>query len=191
VKISLAVVVKVVWAQSYEQNALRRKNAAKKQLLAARFCFYLRRCPKIPNPQINESSSTMTSTVQYLGELRTEATHLFSGTKILTDAPLDNQGKAEAFSPTDLCATSLAACAMTIMGISARNHGLDMTGARADVTKVMAADPRRIARVVITFVMPPNGYTDTQKEILEKAARTCPVSFSLAEGVEQAMEFVW
>ncbi|MFN0033663.1 MAG: OsmC family protein [Saprospiraceae bacterium] len=133
----------------------------------------------------------MTSTVTYLGELRTEATHLFSGTKIITDAPLDNQGKAEAFSPTDLCATSLATCALTIMGISARNHGLDMAGAHAEVTKIMAADPRRIARVVIRFVMPQNGYTDTQKAILEKAARTCPVSFSLAEGIEQDLEFVW
>lgn len=133
----------------------------------------------------------MTSTVKYLGELRTEATHLFSGTKILTDAPLDNQGKAEAFSPTDLCATSLASCAMTIMGISARNHELDMTGATAEITKIMAADPRRIAKVIIKFIMPPNGYTDTQKVILEKAARTCPVSFSLAEGVEQEMTFEW
>lgn len=133
----------------------------------------------------------MTSTVTYLGELRTEATHLYSGTQIITDAPLDNQGKAEAFSPTDLCATSLASCAMTIMGISARNHGMDMTGARAEVTKIMASDPRRIAGVTIRFVMPPKGYTDVQKQILEKAARTCPVSFSLAAGVEQVMEFVW
>lgn len=133
----------------------------------------------------------MTSTVTYLGELRTEATHLYSGTKILTDAPLDNQGKAEAFSPTDLCATSLASCAMTLMGISARNHELDITGAKAEVTKVMAADPRRISRVLIKFVMPQNGFTEIQKQILEKAALTCPVSFSLAEGIEQVMEFEW
>ncbi len=133
----------------------------------------------------------MTSTVTYLGELRTEATHLFSGIKIITDAPLDNQGKAEAFSPTDLCATSLASCAITLMGISARNHEIDMTGTMAEVTKVMASDPRRISKVLIKFVMPKNGYTDMQKLILEKAARTCPVSFSLAEGVEQGMEFEW
>lgn len=133
----------------------------------------------------------MTSTVTYLGELRTEGTHLFSGTKIITDAPLDNQGKAEAFSPTDLCATSLASCALTIMGISARNHAFDMNGTTAEVTKIMAADPRRISQVVIRFVMPQNDYTDTQKQILEKAARTCPVSFSLAEGIEQVMEFAW
>ncbi len=133
----------------------------------------------------------MTSTVQYLGELRTEATHLHSGTKIITDAPLDNQGKAEAFSPTDLCATSLATCLMTIMGISARNHGLDMTGARANINKIMAADPRRIARVEVKVVMPPNGYTDVQKKMLEAAARSCPVAFSLAEGIEQAIDFEW
>jgi len=134
---------------------------------------------------------SMTSTVQYLGDLRTEATHLYSGTKIITDAPLDNQGKAEAFSPTDLCATSLATCLMTIMGISARNHGLDMTGAKADINKVMASDPRRIARVEIQITMPANGYTDVQKKILETAARTCPVAFSLAEGIEQAIDFEW
>jgi len=133
----------------------------------------------------------MTSTVTYLGELRTEATHLFSGTKIITDAPLDNQGKAEAFSPTDLCATSLASCALTIMGISARNHEFDLNGATAEVTKIMASDPRRIAKVVIRFVMPQKDYTETQKFIPEKAAKTCPVSFSLADGVEQVMEFVW
>ena len=133
----------------------------------------------------------MTSTVTYLGELRTEATHLLSGIKIITDPPPDNQGKGEAFSPTDLCATSLAACAMTIMGISARNHAFDLTGAYAEVTKIMAADPRRISRIVVRFVMPQNDYTDTQKQILEKAARTCPVSFSLAEAIEQDFEFVW
>jgi putative redox protein len=97
---------------------------------------------------------TMTATVTYLGELRTEATHLLSGTKIITDAPPDNQGKGEAFSPTDLCATSLAACMITIMGISARNHGLDMTGAHATINKIMASDPRRIARVEINITMP-------------------------------------
>lgn len=133
----------------------------------------------------------MTSTVTYLGELRTEATHLLSGTKIITDAPPDNQGRGEAFSPTDLCATSLATCLMTIMGISARNHGLDMTGAHAKVLKVMAANPRRIARVEVHVVMPPNGYTDEQKKLLETAARTCPVAFSLAEGIEQVIEFEW
>ncbi len=133
----------------------------------------------------------MTSTVEYLGELRTEATHFLSGKKIITDAPPDNQGRGEAFSPTDLCATSLASCMLTIMGISARNHGLDMTGAKAEVNKIMAADPRRISRIEITFTMPKNGYTDTQKKVLELAARTCPVHFSIAEGLEEVLVFEW
>lgn len=133
----------------------------------------------------------MTSTVQYLGELRTEATHLLSGTKIITDAPPDNQGKGEAFSPTDLCATSLASCMLTIMGISARNHGWDITGAKADVTKIMAADPRRISRIEVHFTMPRNGFSDVQKKVLETAARTCPVHFSIAEGIEEVIVFDW
>ena len=133
----------------------------------------------------------MTSTVTYLGELRTEATHLFSGTKIITDAPLDNQGRAEAFSPTDLCATSLASCMLTIMGISARNHGLNMDGAHATINKIMAANPRRIARVEIHIVMPKNEFDEGQRKLLETAGRSCPVAFSLAEGIEQAIEFEW
>ncbi|MBP6828032.1 MAG: OsmC family protein, partial [Saprospiraceae bacterium] len=99
----------------------------------------------------------MTSKVEYLGELRTECTHLRSGQKFITDAPVDNQGKGEAFSPTDLSATSLASCMLTTMGISALNHGIDMNGAGAEVHKIMASDPRRIARVEVTVRMPKNG----------------------------------
>lgn len=133
----------------------------------------------------------MTSTVTYLGDLRTEAVHLQSGTKIISDPPLDNQGRGESFSPTDLCATSLASCMITIMGISARNHGLDMTGAHATVNKIMAADPRRIARIEIHITMPKNGFSEVQKKLLETAGRNCPVAFSLAEGIEQAIVFEW
>jgi uncharacterized OsmC-like protein len=133
----------------------------------------------------------MTSTVQYLGDLRTEATHLLSGTKIITDAPLDNQGKGGAFSPTDLCATSLASCMLTLMGISARNHGWDITGAHASVNKIMAADPRRIARIELTITMPPHPYTEVQKKILETAARTCPVHFSIHADIEEVVVFEW
>ena len=133
----------------------------------------------------------MTSTVEYLGELRTEATHLLSGQKIITDAPPDNQGRGEAFSPTDLCATSLASCMLTIMGISARNHGWNIDGAKAEVTKIMASDPRRIARIEIRFSMPRNNYTDGQRKVLEHAARTCPVHFSISEGLEEVVEFDW
>jgi uncharacterized OsmC-like protein len=133
----------------------------------------------------------MTSTVEYLGDLRTQATHLLSGIQIITDAPPDNQGKGEAFSPTDLCATSLASCMLTIMGISARGHGMDMEGAKATVHKIMAANPRRIARIELDIYMPDKGYTDGQKKILETAARTCPVHFSLSEGMEEIVNFHW
>ena len=133
----------------------------------------------------------MTSTVHYLGDLRTEATHLLSGSKIVTDAPPDNQGKGEAFSPTYLCATSLASCMLTIMGISARNHGWNIDGAVASVNKIMASDPRRISKVEIRIVMPKNGFEENQKRVLEAAGRSCPVAFSLAEGIEQDIEFEW
>jgi putative redox protein len=131
------------------------------------------------------------SKVTYLGNLRTSATHLASGQVIITDAPKDNQGLGEAFSPTDLTATSLASCAMTIMGISARGHNLDITGATAEVTKVMAADPRRIAAITVTVNMPAGTYTDAQKKILEIAGKSCPVMFSLGDGVEKTIEFMW
>ena len=127
----------------------------------------------------------------YLGDLRTEAVHLRSGTRIITDAPTDNHGKGEAFSPTDLCAASLASCMLTIMGISARNHGLNIDGASASINKIMASDPRRIACVEIRLEVPGSQLDERQRKILETAARTCPVAFSLAEGVEQVVEFEW
>ncbi len=133
----------------------------------------------------------MTSKVTYLGDLRTEATHLASGQTIITDAPVDNHGRGEAFSPTDLAATSLATCALTIMGIAARNHGLDIDGATAEVTKIMAADPRRIARIEVRITLPAKGYTAKQRKVLETAGRNCPVMYSLGEGVEKALEFIW
>lgn len=133
----------------------------------------------------------MTSRIEYLGDLRTQATHLLSGQQILTDAPLDNQGRGEAFSPTDLCATSLGSCMLTIMGISARGHGLDITGTTAEITKIMAADPRRIARIEVKIIMPKGDYSERHRQILETAARTCPVAFSLHPDLVQVIEFVW
>ena len=91
---------------------------------------------------------------KYLGNLRVECEHLQSGTKMITDAPTDNHGKGESFSPTDLCASSLAACMMTIMGLYAQNAGIDVTGTEIEITKVMAADPRRIGEVIVIFRMP-------------------------------------
>ena len=120
----------------------------------------------------------MTSKVTYLGYLRTECEHLQSKSTIITDAPLDNQGKGEAFSPTDTVATALASCMFTIIGIKARDNGLKVEGAYAEVTKTMAADPRRISgiKVEINF---PASYEDKDRKILERAAKTCPVLFSL------------
>ena len=129
---------------------------------------------------------------KYLGDLRVESTHLASGTKILTDAPLDNQGKGEAFSPTDLCATSLAACALTIMGIYGNNHGVDITGAEAEVTKKMSASPpRRIAEIDVIFTMPDREYSDKEKQSLERAAASCPVHLTLHPEVKQNIIFHW
>lgn len=135
----------------------------------------------------------MTSTILYKGDLRTEMLHLGSGSKVETDAPLDNQGKGERFSPTDLVATALGSCMLTIMGIAARTHGMDIDGTRMDIEKGMVADPqRRIGRIGIRIIMPQNGHYDTKaRAILEKAALTCPVYLSLHENVEKAIEWVW
>ncbi|MCS6990956.1 MAG: OsmC family protein [Chitinophagales bacterium] len=123
--------------------------------------------------------ATITATVRYEGDLRCKLTHNFSGTTIYTDAPLDNHGKAQSFSPTDLAATSAAACALTIMGIAAREHGFNIDGARAEVTKIMAANPRRIAEIHIHFFFPPFPYTDAHRRLIEHIALNCPVMVSL------------
>jgi uncharacterized OsmC-like protein len=136
----------------------------------------------------------MSSTVRvkYLGDLRVESTHLASGAQILTDAPLDNNGKGEGFSPTDLCVTSLAACATTIMGIYGKQHGVDITGAEVEVTKIMSpSPPRRIAQIDVTFIMPDRDYSDKEKASLERAAKTCPVHLSLHPEVKQNLVFRW
>lgn len=120
----------------------------------------------------------MTSKVFYLGNLRTSCEHLQSKSVFITDAPLDNQGKGEAFSPTDTVATALASCMFTIIGIKARDMELEIEGAYAEVTKTMAADPRRISgiKLVINF---PASYEEKQRKVLERAAKTCPVLYSL------------
>ncbi len=130
-----------------------------------------------------------TSIVVYEGELRTRSTHVFSGTEILTDAPLDNQGKAQAFSPTDLLATSLANCLLTIAGMAARAHHFSIDGTRAEVTKIMASDPRRVAAIEVILQFPINNYSDKEKKIIENAARTCPVSYSLHPDIKQTITF--
>lgn len=133
-----------------------------------------------------------TSTVKYLGGLRTEAVHLQSGTAILTDAPTDNQGKGEAFSPTDLVATALATCILTTIGIvSAREGYAKIDGAEASVTKVMYADPRRIGEIHVKITMPKNNFSDKEKTVYEHTAHACPVARSLHPDLIQKIEIVW
>jgi uncharacterized OsmC-like protein len=131
-----------------------------------------------------------TSKVTYLGNLRTSSTHLQSGSEIITDAPLDNKGKGEAFSPTDTVANSLASCMFTVMGIKALEMGVDFSNAAAEVTKVMATEPRRISEIHVTFEM--NLKTDDKtKTILERTAMTCPVYYSLHPDIKKVIVFNW
>ncbi|HEX7414333.1 MAG TPA: OsmC family protein [Bacteroidia bacterium] len=133
-----------------------------------------------------------TSEVTYLGELRTEAVHLQSGNKIVTDAPKDNHGKGEAFSPTDLVATALASCMISLMGIVSMKEGIKKAdGAVAKVTKVMYADPRRIGEIHISIIMPASNFTEKEKKIYEHAAHTCPVAKSLHPDLKQVIEFIY
>jgi putative redox protein len=131
----------------------------------------------------------ITIKTKYLGELRTEATHVRSGNKLITDAPPDNQGKGEAFSPTDLLATSLGSCMMTIIGIAARTHGFNVDGTDIRITKIMAENPRRVAEVVIEFDFPVNQYSEKEKAIIKNAAKTCPVAKSLHPDLKQTIVF--
>ena len=127
----------------------------------------------------------------YLGELRTENEHLQSGNKVITDAPTDNRGKGEYFSPTDLLATALGSCIMTIMGIKARDNGIDIEGTQIDVTKIMASDPRRVAEVVVEFTFPAKNYTDEEKQLVESVAGVSPVPLSLHPDLIQTIKFNW
>jgi uncharacterized OsmC-like protein len=131
-----------------------------------------------------------TSKVTYLGNLRTENEHLKSGDKFITDAPTDNNGKGEAFSPTDTVATGLANCMITMMGIKARDMKVNMDGTTAMVTKTMAADPRRISKIEVVLNFPA-GIDDKSKKILENTARTCPVHYSLHPDIERVITFNW
>ncbi len=132
----------------------------------------------------------MTSRVVYNGDLRTTSVHLQSGTEILSDAPKDNHGKGEAFSPTDLVANSLATCMFSIMGIKARDLNVDLSGSTAIVTKLMQAEPRKISRIEIIFDMA-ISVDDKTKTILERAALTCPVYLSLHPDIEKDVVFHW
>jgi uncharacterized OsmC-like protein len=132
----------------------------------------------------------MTSKVTYLGELRTSSIHIQSGTEILSDAPTDNNGKGEAFSPTDLLANSLGSCMMTIMGIKSRDLEVDLAGSTVEVTKIMQAEPRKVAKIQLIFQMAV-ATTEKNRIILERAAMNCPVLLSLNPDIDKEISFSW
>ncbi|KRB56998.1 OsmC family protein [Flavobacterium sp. Root186] len=132
----------------------------------------------------------MTSKITYLGDLRTSSIHIQSGSEIISDAPLDNNGKGEAFSPTDTVANALASCMFTIMGIKARDLNVDLVDSTAEVTKVMNAEPRRIGAIEVVFELKSNA-DEKSKIILERAAMTCPVFLSLSSEIEKNVTFNW
>ena len=128
----------------------------------------------------------------YSGELRTEATHIRSGNKLITDAPVDNLGKGEYFSPTDLVATALGSCMITVMGIAARTHQFNIDGARLVITKIMTQEaPRKIAEIVVEITFPANDYSVKEKKILDYVVKTCPVALSLHPDVKQTVTLIY
>ena len=125
----------------------------------------------------------------YLGNLRTQATHVLSGNALLTDAPLDNNGKGEAFSPTDLVAAALGSCMVTIMGIVAEREGVSLEGLSWEVTKIMQSDPRKIQEIQVNFYWSGPTFTPALSQKLKNAARTCPVALSLDPVLTQTITF--
>jgi putative redox protein len=133
----------------------------------------------------------MTATVTYKSNLRTTCLHLQSGSVFETDAPTDNKGKGERFSPTDLIATGLGACLITTMGIKAESMNIQLDGAKVEVTKVMVSDPRRIGKIIVHATLPALNLDEKTIEILERVGRTCPVERSLHPDVELDIQFKW
>lgn len=132
----------------------------------------------------------MTSKITYVGDLRTICIHLQSGTEILTDAPTDNHGKGEAFSPTDLVATALGSCMVSIMAIKSKDLEVDLKDSTISITKIMQAEPRKIAKIVVVLDMAIN-VSEKNRIILERSAMTCPVLLSLHPDIEKEVTFNW
>jgi putative redox protein len=130
-----------------------------------------------------------TSKIIYNGGLRTTSVHERSGVEIITDAPIDNKGKGEAFSPTDLLATSLGNCMLTIIGIAANEHGFSIDGTTCEITKIMAEGPRRVVEIIASFQFPDTDYNDKVKAIIERSAKTCPVMYSLHPDIKKTVSF--
>lgn len=127
--------------------------------------------------------------MRYLGQLRTQGTHLTSGNTVITDAPVDNNGRGAAYSPTDLVCSALGSCMMTIMGIVADRNSLDLTDMEMAITKKMVTNPRRIAEIILEISIPNKRFTEKEKTLLENAARTCPVALSLHPDIQQTVTF--
>lgn len=134
----------------------------------------------------------MTSTIIYKGHLRTEMTHLQSGSIVETDAPTDNNGNGERFSPTDLVATAMGSCMLTIMGIACNTHSINIDGTLIEITKIMQANPRRIAEIVAKITIKgQSSYSEKEQKIIENAALTCPVYLSLHPELKKTVDFMW
>jgi hypothetical protein len=131
------------------------------------------------------------SQIEYKGALRTSSIHLKSGQQIITDAPTDNNGKGEAFSPTDLLSTSLGCCMLTIMGIVAERHSISIEGTKIDISKIMGTEPRRVIEIIVEMNIPRADLSDKDKHLLEQAALTCPVAKSLHPDLKQTVHFSW
>ena len=132
----------------------------------------------------------MTSKITYLGELRTSSIHIQSGSEIISDAPIDNNGKGAAFSPTDTVANGLGSCMFTVMGIKAAEMNVDLSYSTAEITKIMAAEPRRISEIHVVFKITAEA-DDKTKTIFERTAMTCPVYYSLHPDIKKVITFNW
>jgi putative redox protein len=133
----------------------------------------------------------LTATIEYNGDLRCSCTHLQSGTEIGTDAPTDNHGKGEQFSPTDLLCVSLATCAITTMAIKSKDMGIDLSGTKIDVTKHMASEPRRVGRIDIILHLPRINGSEKEKIILERTGDNCPVMKSIHPDIDVNLQYHW
>jgi uncharacterized OsmC-like protein len=131
----------------------------------------------------------ITIKTQYLSELRTEAKHLYSGKTLITDAPIDNKGKGEFFSPTDLLATALGSCMLTIIGIAAQNHNFNIDGTEVNITKIMESNPRRVGEIIIEFIFTEHKYSAKEQQIIKISAQNCPVAKSLHSDLKQTLIF--
>jgi len=139
--------------------------------------------------KLNVNKFMYTSEIIYSGKLRTQSKHLASSNIIITDAPIDNHGKGEAFSPTDLMSNALGCCMLTIIGIAANTHLFNIDGTKVKITKIMQSNPRKVAEIKVDFEFPANDYSEKQKAIIENAAKTCPVALSLHPDLVQTVSF--